>query len=242
MFPILMYHQIGVPPPRGARLRGSTVHPKRFETQMLWLKRLGYQGLSLSDLSPYIKGEKIGKVFGITFDDGYENVYENALPVLNKLGFSSTNFIVTDQINGENYWAQSTGSLPSKMMSKEQIRDWHTQGQEIGSHTTSHIYLAKSSREEALYELQESKLILEEILQEEVPTFCYPYGNESLEARQWVREAGYKMGVSTQRGLVRKKEDILALPRVNILRSTHLLHFLRKTMTSYEDKKRQVEP
>lgn len=239
MFPILMYHQISEPPPKGTRLRGSTVHPRRFESQMRWLKRLGYKGLSLSELSPYLKGEKTAKVFGITFDDGYENVYENALPVLAELGFSSTNFIVTDEINGENHWAQRTGSLPSKLMSTGQIRDWHRQGQEIGSHTASHIYVAQTSEKEALDELRQSKSVLESILQKEVSTFCYPYGNESVEARQWVRKAGYNMAVSTQRGLASDKEDVFALPRVNILRSTHLLHFLRKTITHYEEKKRR---
>lgn len=241
MIPILMYHQVDIPPPKGARLRGSTVHPKRFAAQMRWLKHLGYKGLSLSELVPYIKGEKVGKVVGVTFDDGYQNVYENALPILNNLGFSSTNFIVTGEIDGENHWAQRTGSLPSKLMSVEQIQDWHAQGQEIGSHTVSHIYVGKASQEEALFELRQSKEVLEQILQKEVGAFCYPYGSESHEARQWVAEAGYKIAVSTKRGLVRDNDDIFALPRVNILRSTHLLHFVRKTMTRYEDKKRAAK-
>lgn len=241
MIPILMYHQIDIPPPKGTRLRGSTVHPKRFATQMRWLKHLGYKGLSLSELEPYIKGEKAGKVVGITFDDGYQNVYENALPILSSLGFSSTNFIVTGEIDGENHWAQRTGSLPSKLMNMAQIQDWHAQGQEIGSHTVNHIYVGKMPQEVVLSELQQSKKILEEMLQQEVRAFCYPYGSERVEARQWVAEAGYKIAVSTQRGLVCDNDDLFALPRVNILRSTYLLHFLRKTLTKYEDKKRAAK-
>lgn len=241
MIPILMYHQIGMPLPKGTRLRGSTVHPKRFEAQMRWLKRLGYKGLSLRELEPYIKGEKVGKVVGITFDDGYKNVYENALPILTQVGFSSTNFIVTAEIGGENHWAQSTGSFPSTLMNAAQIQDWHTQGQEIGSHTVNHIYVGKASKEQALLELQQSKQTLEEILQEEITAFCYPYGSESPEARQWVEETGYKVAVSTQRGLVRNNDDRFSLPRVNILRSTYLLHFLRKAITNYENKKRTAK-
>ena len=109
MIPILMYHQIAVPPPKGTRLRGSTVHPIRFARQMQWLKRLGYTGLSLAELEPYVLGQKTGRVVGITFDDGYQNVYDNALPVLKKLGFSSTNFIVSGEIAGQNTWAQRAG-------------------------------------------------------------------------------------------------------------------------------------
>lgn len=241
MIPILMYHQIDVPPPKGTRLRGSTVHPKRFKAQMRWLKRFGYTGLALKDLKPYLSGEKKGKVVGITFDDGYENVHRNALPILTELGFSSTNFIVTGQLGGQNYWAQATGSHPSKLMEIEQIRDWHAQGQEVGSHTVDHIYIARTPKEQALAQLEQSKQTLEDLLQEEITSFCYPFGNESKEARQWVAKAGYEMAVSTQRGLVRKEDDPLALPRINILRSTYLLHFLRKTLTQYEDKKRAAK-
>lgn len=238
MIPILMYHQVGTPPPKGSRLRGSTVHPARFQSQMRWLSRLGYQGLSLASLAPYLRGEKKGKVIGITFDDGYQNVYENALPVLSQLGFSSTNFIVSGELGGENHWAQQTGSLPSKLMTVEQIKDWHRQGHEIGSHTINHIYVAKTEKKQALKELIGSKQTLEQLLQEEITSFCFPFGNENEQARQWVKEAGYELAVTTARGLARDNEDLYALPRVNILRSTLLIHFLRKTMTSYEDKKR----
>ena len=47
MIPILMYHQIGEPAPKGTPYRGLTVHPKRFTQQMRWLKRFGYTGLSM---------------------------------------------------------------------------------------------------------------------------------------------------------------------------------------------------
>lgn len=239
--PILMYHQIDVPPPKGTRLRGSTVHPARFKSQMRWLKRLGYQGVSLSELIPYLTGEKQGKVVGITFDDGYDNVYRNALPILTELGFSSTNFIVTNELAGQNHWAQLTGSPMAQLMSIEQIRDWHHQGQEIGSHTASHIHLDKTPKEQALTELTQSKYVLEHILQTEVGAFCYPYGSESQEARQWVAQAGYRIATSTQRGLANATDDVMALPRVNILRSTHLIHFLRKIMTQYEEQKRAAK-
>ena len=98
--PILMYHQIGIPSPRGSPSRSLTVEPAAFERHMLWLKRLGYQGLSMRDLLPYLRGERSGKVIGITFDDGYRNVHKNALPVLQALGFTATNYFVSRQIGG----------------------------------------------------------------------------------------------------------------------------------------------
>lgn len=238
MIPILMYHQVAVPPPKGTRLRGSTVHPKRFASQMRWLKRLGYTGLSLAELGPYLRGEKTGKVVGITFDDGYQNVHDNALPLLTELGFSSTNFIVTGEIDGENHWAQATGSPQAKLMDVASIQNWVAAGQEIGSHTVSHIRVAEVGATVAQQQLIQSKQDLEHLLQQEITSFCYPYGNCSTEAAQWVKAAGYHQAVTTARGLAGPADDLWTLPRVNILRSTHLLHFLRKVLTQYENDKR----
>src|SRR5690554_840479 len=104
MVPILMYHQIGEPAAKGAPYRSLTVHPAAFRRQMNWLRRLGYKGLSMRELLPYVRGEKHGKVVGITFDDGYRNVYRNALPVLRHNGFTATNYFVVQQLGGGNVW------------------------------------------------------------------------------------------------------------------------------------------
>src|SRR5690606_13014307 len=100
MIPILTYHQIGEPNPGGTPYRGLTVHPRDLRRQMFWLRRLGYRGLSMHQLMPYVSGEKSGKVVGITFDDGYRNVLENALPILEETGFSATNYFVVRQFGG----------------------------------------------------------------------------------------------------------------------------------------------
>ena len=81
--PILMYHSIENVS-KETVMRGMHVPPKRFKFQMWLLKLLGYKGLSMRDLKPYLSGKKTGKVIGITFDDGYRNNLENAAPILNK--------------------------------------------------------------------------------------------------------------------------------------------------------------
>ena len=81
-YPILMYHQIDASPARGTPLRGLTVTPGSFARQMGLLRLLGYRGVSMTGLEPYLRGETTGKVVGITFDDGYRNNLEHALPVL----------------------------------------------------------------------------------------------------------------------------------------------------------------
>ena len=88
--PILTYHQIAQAPELGAPMRSLYVSPFAFALQMHTLSLLGYQGLSMTALMPYIRREKTGKVVGITFDDGYLNNLENAARVLKKFNFSST--------------------------------------------------------------------------------------------------------------------------------------------------------
>jgi peptidoglycan/xylan/chitin deacetylase (PgdA/CDA1 family) len=102
--PILMYHQIDASPPKGTPLRGLTVTPERFARQMGLLRLLGYRGLSMTELEPYLRCELTGKVVGITFDDGYQNNLEHALPVLQRNGFSATCYAVSDPFEGRNAW------------------------------------------------------------------------------------------------------------------------------------------
>ena len=66
--PILTYHQVEAPPPRGTPYRSLVVSPGAFARQMGLLKLLGFQGLSMSALAPYLRGEKQGRVVGITLE------------------------------------------------------------------------------------------------------------------------------------------------------------------------------
>lgn len=240
MIPILMYHQIGQPAPKGTPYRGLTVHPNDFKRQMTWLKRFGYRGLSMRDLMPYLKGEKQGKVVGITFDDGYQNVLHNALPVLNALGFSSTNYIVSNHFSGTNFWDKSKGVPSSPLMSFSELQQWLAAGHEIGSHTLDHVHLTEVTPEEAQQQIVQSKTNLEHQLQTEVSAFCYPYGQKNAEIASWVRQSGYHNATTTARGLALNTDDAFDLPRVTVARSTNILRFLQKCLTQLEHKKRQT--
>lgn len=241
MIPILMYHQVGQPAPKGTPYRGLTVHPSDFRRQMTWLRRFGYRGLSMRELVPYVRGERTGKVVGITFDDGFRNVYQHALPVLKELGFTSTNYFVVNQIGGGNSWDYEVGVPHSDLMSEDEVREWGRAGQEIGSHALDHVFLPKLSPELALYQIQQSKKELEQRFDTEVSAFCYPYGGETPEIRQMVHQAGYTNATTTIRGLARHDDDIYGLPRSTVSRSTHLVRFLQKCLTQLEDKKRRAQ-
>ena len=238
MIPILMYHQVGIPAAKGTPYRGLTVHPKRFSSQMRWLKRLGYTGLSMRDIMPYIRGEKTGKVVGITFDDGYQNVLHHALPVLQELGFSSTNYIVSNQLGGTNFWDAEKGVPSSKLMSTDELKHWLAAGQEIGSHTLDHVHLPSLDADEALRQIAQSKTDLEQLFNVEVNAFCYPYGHLNPQLAQWVAQSGYDNATTTERGLALPSDSTLELPRVTVSRSTHIVRFLQKCLSQLEHKKR----
>ncbi len=239
MIPILTYHQVGMPAPRGTRYRGLTVHPSDFKRQMAWLRRLGYRGLSMRDLLPYLQGIRKGKVIGITFDDGFSNVHKHALPVLHDCDFTATNYFVARQFSGGNVWDARNGVPHSPLMSVEQMREWAQAGMEVGSHTLDHPHLPELSPELADFQIRQSKLELEDALGAPVTAFCYPYGDESPEIRRMVRDAGYLTATTTVRGLARPDDDLYGLPRVTVARTTHIVRFLQKCLTRLEDKRRR---
>ncbi len=239
MIPILMYHQVGQPPPKGSPYRGLTVHPSDFKRQMTWLRRFGYRGLSMHDLLPYLRGERNGKVFGITFDDGYRNVFQNAMPILKEMDFTATNYFVARQFDGGNVWDYDKGVPHADLMSVAEMREWAAAGHEVGSHTLDHPFLPKLSPELADYQIRQSKVELEEALGTAVTAFCYPYGGESPEIRSMVHNAGYTNATTTQRGLARTTDSPYGLPRITVSRSTHIIRFLQKCMTRLEDRRRK---
>ncbi|WP_412064064.1 polysaccharide deacetylase family protein [Rhizobium sp. SYY.PMSO] len=226
--PILAYHQVAVPPSRSAPYRSMVVHPAAFRRQMNWLKRLGIQGLSLREAMPYVRGEKTGKVAAITFDDSYANVYENALPVLQEFGFTATNFVVVNQIGGSNVWDAALGVAPAPCMSLEQLRRWHGLGHEVGSHTLDHVRLPQLPMEEARRQITLSRELLEDLLDEGVSSFCFPYGDETPLDRVLTYEAGYSVATTTRRGRARAGDDPFGLPRATVRRNDSWLHFLKK--------------
>lgn len=236
-----MYHQIDLPAPRGTPYRSLVVHPASFRRQMLWLRRLGYRGLAMRDLMPYLQGRTSGKVIGITFDDGYCNVFKNALPVLEECGFTATNYFVAAQVAGSNVWDRSNGVAPSALMSADQIRQWAAAGMEVGSHTVDHLNLPDLTLLQVQQQLVESKLQLEALSGQPVTAFCYPYGHENSQLRQCVAAAGYTNATTTAAGLARYDDDPFGLPRVLVARSTHLLRFLQKCLTDLEERKRQKQ-
>ncbi|PQA78287.1 polysaccharide deacetylase family protein [Rhodoferax sp. TS-BS-61-7] len=232
--PILMYHQIDEPPPRGTALRGLIVAPSSFALQMRMLRLMGYKGLSMRDLEPYLRGDQQGKVVGITFDDGYQNNLVHALPTLKANGFTATCYGVSSMVGGTNAW--DAGKVAQKpLMTQQDWLAWHGAGMDVGSHTQTHANLTELSNEAAQQQIVQSKDELQHVLGAEVRHFCYPYGWFKPEHEDMVRAAGYVTATSTRRGRAQAGDNPYALNRIMVARATNPLQFAAKIMTRYED-------
>lgn len=240
--PILMYHQVDEPPAQGTPMRGLVVSPAAFARQMATLRGVGFQGLSMRDLLPYLTGQKAGRVFGITFDDGYENNLRCALPVLQRYGFSATCYAVAGRVGQRNDWDQARGVPQAPLMNAAQMQAWIDAGQEIGSHTLTHPELPTLDATQQQHEVVASRHRLESLVRQPggVRSFCYPYGALNQHSLTCVQEAGYDTATTTVRGRVgvADRTQLLALPRVLVSRSTTCVHLLLKCLTTYEDRRR----
>jgi peptidoglycan/xylan/chitin deacetylase (PgdA/CDA1 family) len=234
--PILMYHNLGVPP-QGARLRNLYVRVGAFARQMFLLKLLGYKGLSMSAAMPYLRGEKQGRVAVITFDDGYVDTLEQALPILQKNGFSATCYVISQRTGQYNDWDAASLNVRKSLMNDEQVRAWHAAGMEVGAHSRTHPRLTGCTDAELLDEIAGSKSDLEALLGQPVTQFCYPYGDLDERVVAATRLAGYDAATTVQRGRARVGDDAMLLRRVLVSGSTYPHLFLLKLLGNYEDKR-----
>lgn len=204
--PILMYHQVRRPPLRGGH-RGLCVSPGLFRAQIRELAAAGYTSASFEDL----ESGNFTRRMVITFDDGFLNTLENALPVLRKHRWEATQFLVADRQT--NAWDIPPGEKSVPLMNDNQVREWLVAGQRIGSHTLTHPHLTRISRAAAREEIFASKKNLEDRFQVPVHHFCYPYGDHNQEIRDLVESAGYVSACSTQPGVNTSETDRFLLKR-----------------------------
>lgn len=236
--PILTFHQIASEPPKGTGFRSLCVDPQDFAAHMVFLHALGWQGLSMSALMPYLCGERQGKVFGITFDDGYLNNLTHAAPVLQRLGFSATCYVVSDMLGQSNAWDLENGVPPSELMAAPHLRLWLDAGQELGAHTRNHVRLTTLDAATCRDEVAGCKAEIEQITGAPVQHFCYPYGEFTQAHVEQVARAGYQTATTTQRGRCQRGDALLQLPRVPVLRRTGRALLWWKLVSGYEDRRR----
>jgi peptidoglycan/xylan/chitin deacetylase (PgdA/CDA1 family) len=218
MPPVLAYHKIDRPTP-DVKIRGAFTSPKKFAKQMSYLKRQGFVFYTAAGLIKHYRehGEFPARGITVTFDDGWQDNFANAFPVMRELDIKATIFLVPDVIGKTTDRVTAEGEGPRAHLTAEQIIEMSRYGIEFGSHSFSHAHLHQASAEEVEREVRESKSYIENLLQKPCETFAYPAGFFNSEAKRAVAYAGYIAGFTTVYGDV-NDADLYELNRVEILR------------------------
>ncbi|MCI0561553.1 MAG: polysaccharide deacetylase family protein [Nitrososphaera sp.] len=236
--PILMYHSI-------TKDLDEKVHPyfrtatspEVFERHMAWLSQSGFQALTLSEAVRILQGfpdqpvnqpalstellksptfpNLLRRPVVVTFDDGFQDFYTTAFPIVERYGFRATVFLASRYIG-------KTFLTGRHCLRVQEIRELVTKGVEFGSHTVNHPQLKELSRNEIIYELADSKKFIEDITGSEVSLFSYPYRfpeedcgfTRKLDAL--LIEHGYSVGVTTAIGLSKPSDNPLFLRRLPV--------------------------
>jgi peptidoglycan/xylan/chitin deacetylase (PgdA/CDA1 family) len=189
MPPIAMYHSVS---PYTSDPYLITVSPARFERQLRWLARRGLRGVSVAELlAARARGGARGLV-ALTFDDGYADFAEHALPALARYGFGATVFVLAGRLGGHNAW--DAGGPRKPLMTARQVRQVAAAGIEIGSHGLRHVRLPGVPRATLIAEIENSRAVLQAASGQPVAGFCYPYGDVSDGVAAAVSAAGYSYG------------------------------------------------
>lgn len=208
---ILMYHGVAAVASGAEDPNQLCVSPGRFAAQLAWLKGRGLRGVSIGELVDAMRAGQAKSLVGITFDDGYVNVLEDALPVLARHGFTATMFIIPDRLGGTNDWDEG----PSwRLMTAGQVGELAAAGMEIGSHGATHVRLAGLNADRLSIEVAGSRSTLAGLLGRPVRGFAYPYGSMDAPARQAVADAGYDYACAVEAPMAAL--GMAALPRIYV--------------------------
>lgn len=208
--PILMYHYVSVPPPDADKYRlDLSVTPADFDAQMEYLASEGYHPVRVSDVAEFLRNGKPLPVnpIVITFDDGYVDMHQNALPILKKYGFTATFFIITQIVDDK-----KPGYL-----TWNQIEDLAIEGMEIGSHSMTHPDLKDKPRAFQTSEIAGAKLVIESRIGTPVKSFSFPAGKYDAQTLQVLRSAGYLAAVTTEpQGAKQSVDSPFELQRIRV--------------------------
>lgn len=216
---VLTYHNIA-DPPKEAKLKTLYVSQRKFEKQLWLLKTLGHRSFTTEAIDFSQRS-----VF-LTFDDGYADFVDMALPLLERYNFKALVFVVVDRVGQYNTWDAD------KLRVKKPLMDWKDleyivkKGIEIGSHSLTHPFLTQIDPKDAQREIEGSKKKLEDRLGILVKSFCYPYGNYNPRIKEMVAKAGYEYAFTTKSGKFEKGDDPLEIRRITVFGNMSLLGFL----------------
>ena len=234
--PVIMYHRVVNNENEGG-VHGTYITAKKFDEHMKYLKEHGYDPITFKELLKLNYRNRFNnrkKYIILTFDDGYEDNYKIAFPILKKYQFKCIIYLVS-HLN-YNKWDVEVPENPEKkfpLMTWDMIKEMQEYGIEFGGHTMTHQKLAHIPFEQAKEEITKSTQFLEEKLGEKLVCFAYPYGDLNEQVKEFVKNSSYSFAVATDSGDLSFSEDLFQIRRIGIFPTNNMLSFKRKVHGNY---------
>ncbi len=235
--PVLMYHRIG--PVAGPAERVYCVEPERFAAQMRLLSDNGMQAVPIEAFVNWLHGGPPVPpgAFVLTFDDGFLGVRTHAVPVLEKLRWPFSVFLVTDLFGGVDTWQRNDGTTGGRhpLLAVEHIAAMRDSGCSFHSHTRRHPSLPALDDAALADELRGSRTTLSRILGHAPDCLAYPYGHFDARVAAAARAAGYRAGFSVRPGFNRPGVDPFSIRRIDVFGTDSPGALLRKLRLGTND-------
>lgn len=202
---VLGYHKVG---PGSEEGRFLNVEPRDLGRQVRFLKRRGFRFVQAWELGEVLPG----RVVSLTFDDAYLSFLTYGVEVLRKEGVRGSTYVVPGRVGVSSDW---DGEIARPLGDWELVREAERAGVEVGNHTMNHVRLGEAS-----VEVQRGEILgAQERLREEgfeAKSFCMPYGSYNEATLEVLREAGFGVGLSVEKGFVGAGDDRTRLRRVMV--------------------------
>lgn len=223
---VLMYHDID-PIKQG----GDIITPALFASQLDYLRSKDMNFISLEQFRLFMKGGKVpDNAVLVTFDDGYENFYTTAYPIMKERHIPGVSFVITGDF--------SKGALvATPHMTKAEIKNMTSSdpNMEVQAHTDKLHYKTSDTTDaltaplvkDGVTETHEHYLAriendlrrcveaLRPLTPHVINTFAYPYGLHTPEVEKVAQNVGIRYAFTTELGLVTRDTDLMTIPRIN---------------------------
>lgn len=204
----------------------------QFEKQMDILLQLGHPihvngALPTSHNNHYI---------GVTFDDGYQSVLENALPILQTRKIPATIFVTTGALGKKPEWIGNPDHIYAneRVLTEKQLKELPDDLITIGSHTVSHVHLTDVDESTARREIVDSKETLEKLLNKKITLFAAPYAIVHKDMTTLFEEAGYERVFLNIPTYPTTKTDLYIMGRTSVEATDWPLEFRLKLLGAYQ--------
>lgn len=232
---VLMYHRVlAEEPEKESRWHYVTV--SEFRKQMKMIDQFGYTPITFSDYQLFIEGKLTlpSKPIIITFDDGYLDTLENAIPVLLELNMRAVIFVMGDRTLKSARWDEVDNSESCPLMTDDQVRTAQKMGFEIGAHSLDHFPLTDLPEKEIQYEVKRSKEAIESVLEKPIQTFSYPYGSVDERVKRIVSDSGFLFACGVYSGSAKFSQTMMDFRRLAINQYTSKAKFLFTLLLPYQ--------